>query len=80
MDEQKQIEKTVEAVLDSRDLDWDLALVEMNTATHSWNIELEVPNGPEVLIIIPKNPANGMKHAIEAQIDEEILRVKAHQH
>ena len=78
MTEQRQIEKAVESVLKSRDLDWDVALVELNIATHSWNVEFEVPNGPEVLIIIPQGSASEMKRAIEEQVDEEIPRVKSH--
>ena len=80
MTEQKQIEKFVESVLDDRDLDWDVALVELNLATHTWNIEFEVPNGPEVLITVPQGAAQDMKRVIAAQVDEEIDRVKAHRH
>lgn len=80
MTEQKQIEKFLESVLDKRDLDWEVALVELNQATRSWNIELEVPEGPEVLISVPQGSSNEMKHTIEQQIDEEIDRVKTHKH
>ena len=80
MTEQKQIEKFVESVLKNRDLDWDVALVELNVATHSWNIEFEVPDGPEVLIAVPQGSADEMKQTIKQQIDEEIERVKAHKH
>ena len=78
MTEQKQMEKFIESALDDHDLDWEVALVELNMATHSWNIELEVPNGPEVLITIPQGPPGDMKRIIKAQIDEEVDRVKAH--
>jgi hypothetical protein len=80
MNEQKQIEKFIESVLKDRDLDWDVALVELNLATHAWDIEFEVPDGPEVLIAVPQGSADEMKQAIKQQIDEEIERVKAHKH
>ena len=80
MTEQKQIEKFVDSVLDDKALDWEVALVDLNLATHSWNIEFEVPNGPEVLITVPQGTPHDMKRTIEAQIDEEIERVKAHRH
>jgi hypothetical protein len=78
MTEQKQIEKFVNSALKDRDLDWELALVEFNQAAHSWNIELEVPDGPEVLITIPHASPNDMKRTVEEQMDEEVERVKAH--
>lgn len=78
MTEQKQIEKFVNAALDSRDLDWELAMVEFSPATHSWNIEFEVPDGPEVLITVPQGSAQDLKRVIEEQFDEEVARVKAH--
>lgn len=80
MAEQKQVEKFIESALKDKDLDWDVALVELNMATHAWDIELEVPDGPEVLISIPQGSADEMKKTIKNQIDEEIERVKAHKH
>ena len=78
MTEQKQIEKFVNSALNDRDLDWELALVEFNQASHSWNIEFEVPDGPEVLITVPHGTPHEMKQAVEQQMDEEVERVKAH--
>lgn len=78
MEEQKQIEKFVMSALDDRDLDWELALVEFSPATHSWNIEFEVPNGPEVLISVPHGTPHEMKQVVEQQMDEEVERVKSH--
>jgi hypothetical protein len=80
MTEQKQIEKFVNSALDDRDLDWEVALVEFNQASHSWNIEMEVPDGPEVLITIPHGTPDEMKRAVKEQMDEEVERVKAHRH
>lgn len=80
MTEQKQIEKFVNSALDDRGLDWELALVELNMATHAWHIEFEVPDGPEVLITIPQGSTQDMKRAIEQQFDEEVERVKSHKH
>jgi hypothetical protein len=78
MTEEKQIEKFVDSVLKKRDLDWEVALVEFNPATHSWNIEFEVPDGPEVLITVPHASPGEMKTTVEQQIDEEIDRVDSH--
>ena len=59
---------------------WTLALVEFNQAAHNWNIEFEVPDGPEVLITVPHGTPHDMKLAVEQQMDEEVERVKSHKH
>ena len=80
MTDQKQIEKLIESALKAKDLDWEVALVALNPATHCWDVEFEVPDGPEVLLSIPQGDADDMKKFIKQQIDEEIERVDSHKH
>jgi len=78
MTEEKQVEKIVDDVLDKKNLDWEVAMVEQKIPTHSWNIEFEVPDGHEILISVPQGTPAAMKKSIEDQIEEELARLKSH--
>lgn len=78
MTEEKQVEKIVDDVLDKKDLDWEVALVELNIPTRSWHIEFEVPDGHEILISVSQGTPAAMKKSIEDQIEGEMARLKSH--
>ena len=78
MTHKEEIEVQTKAVLSEKNLDWIVAFVEENKAAGLWEIELEVPNGPELILSIPLGSKQQMKMFLEQQVEEEMQRVKMH--
>ena len=76
MRDQKALEKETQAILARKHLDWIVAFVDENKADGAWEIELEVPDGPELILSVPPGSKHDMKLSLEKQVDEELQRLK----
>jgi hypothetical protein len=78
MTEREQVEKAVDAVFSDKRLDWVIALIEENRASGTWAVEVEIPNGPELILSVPKGSLREMKQSVRQQAEEEIDRLSMH--
>lgn len=78
MDEKQQIEKLANEIFLKKRLDWEIASVEENRPSHSWEIEVQVPDGHEMILSVPKGSLQEIKESLRQQTEEEIVRLKSH--
>ena len=75
MDEKHQVEKTAGDVFKKLRLNWVVASVEDNHLAHSWDVEVQVPGGTELILTIPHGSPDEIKKALRAQTEEEMYRL-----
>ena len=75
MTEKQQVDKIVTEVFSKNKLEWVIASVEENKPARTWDIEVEVPDGPELLFSVPKGSPQEMKEFVKQQVEEEIDRL-----
>ena len=78
MDEKHQIEKTANEVFSKMRLDWVIATVAENRQLHAWDLEVQAPDGRELILSIPHGSMKEIKAAIRQQTEEELDRIEAH--
>ena len=75
MDEKHQIEKTAGEVFKKLRLDWVVASVEDNRLARTWDVEVQVPGGSELILTVPHGTPDEIKKALRAQTEEEMERL-----
>jgi hypothetical protein len=78
MTDKQLVEKAAYAVLEKKRLNWVIAMIAENSPARAWDIEVEVPQGPELIFSVPKGTEREMKDSISRQIEEELERLKVH--
>ena len=78
MDEKHQIEKTANDVFEKLRLKWVVAAVQENRESHGWDVEVQVPDGSELILSIPHGSPREIKNALIQQAEEEIDRLSSH--
>jgi hypothetical protein len=78
MDEKSQIEKIATDVFNRMRLKWVIASVEQNRLSHAWNIEVQSPDGSELILSVPNGSMKEIKESIRQQTEEELDRIEAH--
>jgi len=78
MDERHQVEKTAGDVFSMMRLKWVVAAVQENRETHTWDVEVQVPDGSELILSIPHGSPKEIKKALIAQTEEEMDRLSSH--
>ena len=76
MDEKHLVEKTANDIFNRMKLKWVVAAVEDNHQSHAWDVEVQVPNGSELILSIPHGSLHDIKEAILQQTEEEMDRLK----
>ena len=75
MDEKHLVEKTASDVFKKLRLDWVVASVEDNHLSHTWEVEVQVPGGSELILTVPHGTPDEVKKALRAQTEEEMDRL-----
>jgi len=78
MDEKHQVEKTATDVFNKLRLNWIVASVELNRQTHAWDVEVQVPDGSELILSVPNGSPREIKNALMQQAEEELDRLSSH--
>ena len=75
MTEKQQIEKVALEMLSRGRLKWVVAAIEESLPAHTWDIEVEVPDGHELMFPVPKGSLREMKESIRNFTEEEMDRL-----
>jgi hypothetical protein len=75
MTERQQVEKIAGEVFHKEGLRWTIASVLENRTSHAWDIEVQTPEGRELILSIPNGSPKEIKQAIRAQTEEEMERL-----
>ena len=78
MDEKHDIEKTAGEVFYKLGLKWTVAAVQENRQSHTWDVDVQVPDGSELILAIPHGSHRDIKHALRQQAEEEMDRLSSH--
>ena len=78
MDEKHQVEKTAEEVFARMRLDWVIAAVRQNLPSQTWDVEVQVPDGLELILCVPFGSPREIKKALIQQAEEEEERLSSH--
>jgi hypothetical protein len=78
MDEKHQVEKTASEVFSRMRLKWVVAAVQENRETRSWDVEVQVPDGSELILSVPHGSPKEIKQALIQQAEEEEERLSSH--
>jgi len=78
MDEKQQVEKTATDVFNKLRLKWVVASVEQDRHSHEWAVEVQVPEGSELILTVPNGTPREIKNALMEQAEEEMDRLSSH--
>ena len=78
MTEKQQIEKTANDVFSKMRLGWVIATVQENLQSRTWDLEVQVPEGHELILAVPHGSLKEIKEAIRQQTEEEMDRLESH--
>ena len=78
MDEKHLVEKTAEGVFSRMRLDWVVAAVRENLRSQTWDVEVQVPDGSELILCVPFGSPREIKKALLQQTEEEMDRLSSH--
>jgi hypothetical protein len=73
--ERQQVEKLAGEVFHKEGLRWTIASVTENRAAHAWDIEVQTPEGRELILSIPDGSPKELKHSLREQTEEEMDRL-----
>ena len=73
--DRQQVEKIAAEVFHKEGLRWTIASVAENRASHAWDVEVQTPEGRELILSIPDGSPKETKQAIRAQTEEEMDRL-----
>ena len=76
MTEKQQVEKIASEVFAKERLHWTIASVEENKIAHLWEIEVQTPDGRELILSVPIGSPREVKDSIRQQAEEEMDRLK----
>ena len=78
MDEKQLVEKAAGDVFSRMRLDWVVAAVRENLPSRTWDVEVQVPNGSELILCVPFGSPREIKKALLQQTEEEMDRLSSH--
>lgn len=78
MDEKHLVEKTASDVFSRMRLDWVVAAVRENLRSQTWDVEVQVPDGSELILCVPFGSPRELKQALLQQTEEEMDRLSSH--
>jgi hypothetical protein len=78
MDEKHLVEKTATEVFSWMRLKWVVAAVQENRGSQSWDVEVQVPDGSELILSISHGSPRQIKKALIQQAEEEEDRLSSH--
>ena len=78
MDEKHLVEKTATEVFSRMRLKWVVAVVQENRPSQTWDVEVQVPDGSELILSVPFGSPRQIKKALIQQAEEEEERLSSH--
>ena len=78
MDEKHLVEKTASDVFSKMRLKWVVAAVQENIPSQTWDVEVQVPDGSELILCVPFGSPREIKKALIQQAEEEEERLSSH--
>lgn len=78
MDDKHLVEKTAGEVFSKMRLDWVVAAVRENVPSQTWDVEVQVPDGSELILCVPFGSHRQIKKALLQQAEEEDERLSSH--
>ena len=78
MTERQQVEKIASEVFHKEGLRWTIASIAENKTSHTWDIEVQTPEGRELILSIRDGSPKEIKQAIRDQTEEEMERLHIH--
>jgi hypothetical protein len=78
MTDKQQVETMASAVFSTSRLDWVIASVEEDKASRTWNIEVQTPDGRELILSVPQGSPKEVRSSITQQTEEEMDRLHSH--